>query len=631
VDHVALLEDLLGLLKTLNETLGVPGESLEDKNVLQGNNPSDPNKRVKPILTSSEKKRTTEIATLFAKTFFEYRRKNTKDTALKTSVGKIAGPVVRRESNKAIPAPPSNKVGLVLMGVLALLGGAGALLLGLLTDGPFKGALKILSKIGIKGGLKMLMSGAKLFMGTLTKFVTAPFKMVGKLFGKGMFAKMFGFLKPLLKVLKKLPLIGSMISIGFAISRFNKGQVVRGVIDVVSALAGLLYLVPGGAFVALPLTIGLDVLNAWMDVRAAKPENKGRSEMDILGDITKTVGKWIMDHSMYLPIIGGIRRWGMSYDAFKSGDVGEGIRQMGYGLMAFVGGEGLAKGFEMLMGLFGGRENSDRSLTPDNSWGSRLKEWIKNKLKDLPTVLRKPLEWMGIIDESGESTISWGEIKDVTSFVADKVKNFVGPLWDSVWNAFSDGFNWFGEKIPEWFDSIKSVFNVISDTVKSLTDKVKNFLKDFAARIISWVKNLWPFGGGGDEKKEMPNDQKLKKAQEAGHASWEDYKKSGWKWVSNNTPESPTAYSPPKIPIIQSGNENGTNALEHFAKSHLKAMEDIRWVSVEILKQLKGGLGGNTSVVIPMPQQTSSGDSKSDPMSMNSNRGDYGSSPYALA
>lgn len=660
MDNVVLLEELLGLLRTLNEVKGVPGESLEDKNILQNDN-ADPNKRISSTLSSNERKRTSEIASLFAKTFFEYKKKTTKDTALKTSVGKITPTIAR--GGKPIAPPPSNKPGSMLMGLLALMGGAGALLLGLINDGPFKGALKILSKIGISGGIKILTSGAKAFIGTLSKFITAPFKTVGKMFKGGILGKMLSFMKPLAKVLKKIPLIGSIISIGFAISRFKSGDTIGGVIDVLSALTGLLNLIPGGTFVAVPLSIGLDVLNAWMDAKTASAENKQEAKANILKDMVGSIGKWIMDNAMYLPIIGGIRRWGMSYDAFKSGNIGEGIKQLGYGILAFVGGEGLAKGFEMLMGFFGGEKQQEKTLSPDNSWSSRLKDWIKKKLKDLPYFLRKPLEWFGIIDEKGDTVISWEGIKNsvggsfekiknfssglwdgiwnnlsygydwITNGLSngvEKIKNFSGELWDGIWNTFSSGFEWVKEKIGNMVEPVKNFFGYIADSFGSIIEKTKTYIKQFGDKIVGWVKNLWPFG---DDKKELSDEEKSERAKQAGYKSWDEYEKSGWKWKGSSPEpiENVVATQMPKeISVINPNNTESVEKLAELAQKQLQTMQDIRSVTIDILKQIKNGIGGSSNIV-SIPQQNSTSPPTRSQLMMDTNRGDYSNSPYALA
>ena len=175
--NVALLEELLGLLKTLNETVGVPqGESLEDKNVLQGNNPSDPNKRVIPRLNSNERTRTTEIASLFAKTFFDYQKRKTPDKAIKTSIQKVTGKTGERIQQRGGKVDEKSSWWKIL---LPLVLGIGALIAGLMTDGPFKGALKMLAKAGLSIVKMQIKSMLKIGKGLLKGMI--PDNFIGKL------------------------------------------------------------------------------------------------------------------------------------------------------------------------------------------------------------------------------------------------------------------------------------------------------------------------------------------------------------------------------------------------------------------------------------------------------------------
>jgi hypothetical protein len=179
---------------------------------------------------------------------------------------------------------------------LLVLGGVAALVTGLMTDGPLKGFLSILSKGGIIGGIKLfqrsmskqlgkfgtlfakilpkdlfgsVVTKAKGFLGKIGKFLLAPFK---KIAGKGGSKALFGtigklFSKTLKPLLKRIPGIGSLISWGFAVSRFKKGDLVGGLIDVASGLATLF---PG---IGTGISIGLDVLNAFLDVKKGKPDD----------------------------------------------------------------------------------------------------------------------------------------------------------------------------------------------------------------------------------------------------------------------------------------------------------------------------------------------------------------------
>ena len=648
VNIVPLLEEVLGLLQTINETRGVPeGENISDKNVLQTGN-SNPNKKVKSSLSNEEQKKTKEVASIFAKTFFEMQRKFQGDKALKTSVQKITPNAKKIETGGRKSDLEMPKKGSMLGGLLMLLGGAGALIMGLLTDGPFKGALKILSKIGISGGIKMLMTAAKGMLGTFSKFVTAPFKFAGKLLGKGFMGRIVGALKPLAKILKKIPLIGTIISIGFAISRFMDGDTVGGVIDVLSALTGLLNLIPGGSFIAIPLSIGLDILNAWLDAKTEGAKDKNAAKLDILGDMAKSIGKWIWDNALWLPVIGGFKRWGMAYDAFKGGNIMEGLKQFGLGILSFAGMGPIIMGIETLMGFFGDKEEK-KDLKPNTSWFGRIKEWVKNKLKKLPSFLRKPLEWFGIIDDSSESEPNmgssqkinvdqkliewfsglWGKITPMLDNIGkwfsglwDKISNWASGLWEKMTPFFEVIAKWFSdiwEKVKEFLGSdfmtgiIDSIKNIAS-SVMSIVDTIFGTIKSVVESALVAVRGFSKLFGGGDKEAE-------ENAKKMGWNSVEEYEKSGWKENPNKK----------KVEIVDEKRKQHVDDLVLIGREQIAILTDIRNIGMQTYKVLSNGSGGSASPIII---SNSGGGSKSKPssqVSLNTSRGDYASSPYAFA
>lgn len=633
VDTISLLEELLGLLQTMNETKGVPeGQNLSEKNILQTGN-SDPNKKIKNTLSSNEQKKTREIATIFAKTFIEIQKKFTPDTALKTSVQKIT-PNVNRIVGSKTDKKETQKKGSLLGGLLLLLGGVGALIMGLITDGPFKGALKILSKIGISGGIKMLIAGAKGLLVTFSKFVTAPFKTIGKLMGKGVFGKLFSALKPLAKILKKIPIIGNIISIGFAISRFMKGDVVGGVIDVLSALAGLLNLIPGGTIIALPLSIGLDLLNAFLDAKTAGATDKNSAKMNILGDMAKSIGNWIWKNAFYLPVIGSFKRWGMAYDAFKGGNIMEGLKQFGLGIVSLIPGGGpLIMGIEALMG-FGGSKEGEKDLKPNTSWFGNFKQWVKNKLKKLPSFLRKPLEWFGILDETStpEATINASE----SGGLWEKITGWFSGLWENIVPSMEGVGKWFSglwDTVSKWFsgllgkiqgflssdfmtgiiDGAKSIVT----SVMSIIDSLFTILKNLINGVVDKIKNINIFGG----KESDPNLET--KAKQMGWNTVEEYKNSNWQENTNKK----------KIEVVDDKRKQHVDDLVLIGREQIAILTDIRNIGMQSylrLKVLSNGGGSSASPIII----SNSGGSKPKPssqVSLNTNRGDYNSSPYAFA
>jgi len=672
VDTISLLEELLGLLQTMNETKGVPeGQNLSEKNILQTGN-SDPNKKIKNTLSSNEQKKTREIATIFAKTFIEIQKKFTPDTALKTSVQKIT-PNVNRIVGSKIDKKETQKKGLLLGGLLLLLGGVGALIMGLITDGPFKGALKILSKIGISGGIKMLIagakalvksimapfeivqqlmtkgkfgklistaisdgvemlvSGAKNLMSKFLKFVTAPFKTLGKSMGKGIFGKLFSALKPLFGILKKIPLIGSIISIGFAISRFMSGDNIGGVIDVLSALSGLLYLTGVGAPVAFAIGLGLDLLNAFLDAKTAGATDKNAAKMNILGDMAKSIGNWIWKNAFYLPVIGSFKRWGMAYDAFKGGNIMEGLKQFGLGIVSLIPGGGpLIMGIEALMG-FGGSKEGEKDLKPNTSWFGNFKQWVKNKLKKLPSFLRKPLEWFGILDETStpEATInaseSGGLWEKITGWFSGLWKNIVpsmegvGKWFSGLWDTVSKWFSGLLGKIQGFLSSdfmtgiIDNAKSIVT-SVMSIIDSLFTILKNLINSVVDKIKNINIFGG----KESDPNLET--KAKQMGWNTVEEYKNSNWQKNTNKK----------KIEVVDDKRKQHVDDLVLIGREQIAILTDIRNIGMQTYKVLSNSSGSSASPIII----SNSGGSKPKPssqVSLNTNRGDYNSSPYAFA
>ena len=264
---------------------------------------------------------------------------------------------------------------------LLILGGLAAFVTGFLSDGPAKGLLKILAKVGIGGGVKWFASKFKGIGKTITsvfkglgKMLLTPLKGLGDkllkplkglgakliepgLIGKmvdtvktkvksvfssikgallkpfkalkggaigGIFKKVGGMLFKLLKpVLKRIPGIGSMISWAFAVSRFKSGDVVGGLIDVASGIATLF---PG---VGTAIGIGLDVLNAFLDTKKGKeekvkPAGSGFKMSDFFGKIKDK----IMNN---YPIKNLMEFWGGAAD-IAGGDVKGGLQRMAFAI-----------------------------------------------------------------------------------------------------------------------------------------------------------------------------------------------------------------------------------------------------------------------------------------------------------
>ena len=460
-DIIVTIGRILNNLEKIQEEKGVPNanQNLIDKNI---NNSSLGKKKETSALSSSDKKKLSEVFSLFNESFFSYQKKQKEDTAQQTLISKVE----RQNKPKEIKPTQENKKGfnlldflLPLVGGVALIGAAIPTLIAALFDkvGFAGDAMKVLGKVGLMGGLKLLA---------------------------GTFLKRFA-----LTALKRIPYVGGLISLFFAYKEFKAGRIIPGLIEIVSGLANF---VP---FVGPILSIGVDVLKAFLESKGTFDEGGALGNANAWSSIKgwmSSIGTWIWDNALYipivgtfkrlgmawdafesgnwkeglkqtlyglisiipgggflikgyewlssylslskeeqqvqineggvmgtvkgwissigqyiaanslnLPIIGGIQRFGMAWDLFKNGNWSEGFKTFGEGILAFIGGGPLINGFNMISGwLFGNETEDSKSLSPDGSWKDRLKSWIKGKLHKLPAFLRKPLEWFGILDET---------------------------------------------------------------------------------------------------------------------------------------------------------------------------------------------------------------------------------------
>lgn len=248
------------------------------------------------------------------------------------------------ESKKEEAGKPGGSL-LSGLGILSGLAGLLTLLYGLSTDSPFKG----LSKLAATGLLKV--SGfTKMFDGVAKKMVRYLIKLPKTLLGKftkaisGMLGKGTGsaliktglsklsnflpkFLAGALKFLKKVPFFGSLISLGFAVSRFNSGDVVGGGIEVLSGIAGLF---PG---IGTGISFALDALNAFLDLKAggSNKEASGK-KLNIIGEFAGKIGSWLKEKLIDVPIIGPLIK---SVTHLVEGDIMKGIKQLAYVVPAF--------------------------------------------------------------------------------------------------------------------------------------------------------------------------------------------------------------------------------------------------------------------------------------------------------
>lgn len=627
-DILNILSRLVGLLDQLTEEKGVPkNRSLVDKNIIKSENSTlDANVSKKGSLTSLEKKKLTETFNLFNKLFFDYQKKVSGDKKEKTLVSKIAK---EHKKSQQPPPLPEKKGGFGLMSMivagLALLatsiGGIVAALSGMF--GNLGGVVKVISKLGFMGALKIM---SKTF---LKKFS--------------------------LKLLKRLPIIGGIIGLTFAVNAFRKGDIFLGIAELIS---GLLNFIPG---VGPLLSLGADVLIAWAQSKGVfdkggmlSPE-KGWNTIKGWG---KSIGDVISKNALYLPIIGTFKRFGMAFDAFKQGNIGEGLKQIGLGLFTTMGGGVVIKGIEVLAGWLNSPDEKEGEFKPDNSWMSRLKKWIKEKLKNLPGFLAEPLKWFGILDDDGKESKGLKGVTDsvkdaskgVVSYVKDAWNKMKGPLGDTVdkvseftknaWNQTSDfakkawdktleeapkiwatvkeyssvawdkakeAGSWFADSVSSMAEKTKNMINEwipkIVDTISGIADGAMKVLKGLADKIGGWIANLF-----------TPEDEKK-------------FKETVYKSEPSKEPK----HDDLSLMLVKGSNIQHTwsRMLYKASTEQVKLLGNLVNIgasSLQELKRMTGNTSGGGNVTIVQPTQQAS----SSMINIPNNRDGYLSSPYAI-
>lgn len=240
---------------------------------------------------------------------------------------------------------------------------------------------KTFSEVATKIGSSKFIAPLKEFAeGIAEKLLSVPLKMLssfksslGDLFGKvggeaiktGL-GKLSGFLPKFmggaLKVISKVPFVGSLISIGFAVSRFMKGDVVGGGLDLLSGIAN--------AFGLAPLGWAIDALNAFLDFKTGGIGEGKKGKGSIIMDWIKGMGSWLFEKAREMPFVGNLIKAG---EAFSSADWAKGLVQ----LSRVVPGIGWV--YDMI-GIT--EEKQEAMVSKDLDAVKNLFEWIRTSIWD---------------------------------------------------------------------------------------------------------------------------------------------------------------------------------------------------------------------------------------------------------
>jgi hypothetical protein len=342
----------------------------------------------------------------------------------------------------------------------------------------------------------------------------------------------------------------------------------------------------------------------------------------LTGNVIETIkgwvasaGKFISDNALYLPIIGGIQRFGMAWDSFSNGDLGEGFKQLALGIITFVGGGPIVAGFEFLHGwLFGEKEEDKNTFNSKTGVMSRLKNWIKSKLENLPMFLRKPLEWLGILEETDDNKVA-NEMSNAGKGGENSIEEKSGGFFSSIADSIGNTLNSVGDMASDIWGGLtniaKNAFDKVSTTFNNLYDGLVSFLStafdaatSFAAGLLVKIKNA-------------SKSNTLKTAAQTLRGVYEQVLGEE---PSNNASNSKNGGSE-TLEIIKQVSLTQAKLLTMLVNNSAASLAE--------LKRMNGSRSASSSpIVIPMPQ--SSGTSQNESMQFGNNRAGYANSVYTL-
>ena len=290
-----------------------------------------------------------------------------------------------------------------------------------------KGDKKGLGIAGILGALALGAAGIGAAIATLLDNVQASFDEIvdGVLdFGSeiasdigslpAMALKLARFLP--LKKLKFIPLLGPLINFGMSYKAFKDGNIVEGLWELTSGVAGL---IPG---VGTAISVGMDIVKMIYESTATTDEQGNKQSFGSwLGDVAKKVGSWLWEKvkAGNIPFFSAAYRLGESIGMIIGGDVSGGLKNL----------------LLVLPNMFG--------ISGDN----------------LNSMIGIFNTFMG--SETGQ------KVKSGLSSAGDFISDLFTKMGEGISEFFTNIKNWVSGKIDEGINAVKSFFGFDTDEDKS--------------------------------------------------------------------------------------------------------------------------------------------------------------------
>lgn len=337
------------------------------------------------------------------------------------------------------------------LGLLALTAGAFMLYKGFKSDGKFKGTMKIIGKKLVSLGIGMVQDLFK-WVGTALEEFTDPkvikrvYKRMRKLnISKSLARKLTSLMAKAGTgakiVFKKIPFLGAIISFAFAYSRFQKGDILGGLLEITS---GLLSLVPvvGTALAFIP-----DIFLAWRDFTTTSSERKKQS-----GDMFAPLVNWIKNLKFVKALTNTLTGLGLIFGGNTPEDVDRGFEL----LKGRTGVMGIFPWLGMLVDTVGWFAEGGLTRTVSNvastltNWGTAFFTMISDAFSN-----------------------AWDTLSNIHSKImnSNTVQDVLGSIQKSFWAVI--------DRIKEFFTNMLDTLNP-----KKMVEKSGNWLGESTYKLI---------------------------------------------------------------------------------------------------------------------------------------------------
>lgn len=204
-----------------------------------------------------------------------------------------------------------------------------------------------------------------------------------------------------IKMLKVLPLVGSLINFGYAYDAFQRDKPIEGLWELTSGIAGLF---PG---IGTAVSVGMDMIKFMYEYNNPKDENTGERDIDFgtwLKEKTFALGEKIWTNIVdgKVPLLSGLYQFGVGIGHMATLDFAKGFKAWGKIIPAMLG-QGDNEDFLMAFDAFttlAGNELNDvyqkgKEIATD-SWG-----WVVNIFDKVGENFREVFYGaLGVIDDA---------------------------------------------------------------------------------------------------------------------------------------------------------------------------------------------------------------------------------------